>query len=98
LSDVARVQVGVLDEDKVKGNRNFILDAGRTSFEEDGDFVRYRLPEAVEKGIFPLGGTVPSSGIRFDARETKMLFGPLISYKENVVNVAKRYIELSSSA
>lgn len=98
LSDVVRAHVGSLDEEKIQGNKDFVLDSCRPSFDEVNDIVRKALPEAVKNGSITLGGSMPAAYLRYNVDETTRVFGPLASYESDVVSVAKQFLQLSQAS
>lgn len=94
LSDVARVHVLALDEAVVEGSDSFVLDCHRPSYDEINDVVAGAFPEAVRDGTFPLGGSQPGADVRLDTEKTVRTFGPLDSYKHDVLDLFAQYIEL----
>lgn len=77
VDDVAHVHVAAL-EPKIKGNQNFGISNNymeHVKFEDAKEVVKMRFPEAVEKGIFSLSGSAPTSRLPFDATRTEQIFG-----------------------
>lgn len=96
LSDVSRIHVAALDESKVVGNKSYALDGQRPSFNEAAEIVRRALPAETEDGRIPLGGDTPAASVKFDVEETIRNFGPLAAYEQDVIGLAKKYLELTS--
>jgi nucleoside-diphosphate-sugar epimerase len=98
LEDVALVHVGSLDEKKVRGNANFLVTSGDgidgVTLDSALEIAKKHFPEAVEKGILPLGGTTPTSLLRLDVSPTEKVFGPMKTYEDAVKSVVAHYIEL----
>jgi hypothetical protein len=60
------------------------------------DIVKRHFPKKVESGHFPLGGTLASNLIKFDATRTEDVFGiKFKSFEEQVVRLAGWYAEVS---
>jgi nucleoside-diphosphate-sugar epimerase len=97
VDDVAFVHVAAL-KPEVKGNRNFgvnYLGDSPVQWDEAIDIVKKHFPKEVEKGVFPLGGSVPSLPTHFDASKTEQTFGiKFKNYEEAVVNLAGHYAEV----
>ncbi len=57
--------------------------------------VKREFPEAVKKGVLPLGGKQPTKKVRLDASRTEEVFGIRFEgYETQVKSVAKHYLEL----
>jgi nucleoside-diphosphate-sugar epimerase len=101
VDDVAKIHIEALDP-KIEGNRNFGANCnGLDGVEWDSaiEIVKKHFPEAVESGIFPLGGSQRSVPLSFDARETEKVFEfKFNSFEEQIVSVAGWYVEVSSKA
>jgi hypothetical protein len=93
LRDAARIHVEALDE-KVRGNSSFLLAGELREFDDANDFVRKHFPTAVEKGLVPLGGSMPSLPLKLATKKTHEVFGSLKSYEDAVKSVIAQYIEL----
>jgi hypothetical protein len=98
VRDVARVHVESLDEKKVVGNRSFVLDVGNVVLDDANEIVRKAFPEAAEKGLLPLDGTIPAVWQKLDVRETVEVFGKLRGYEESVRDVVGQYLQLKAKA
>jgi nucleoside-diphosphate-sugar epimerase len=75
IQDIARAHILSLNEDKVKGNKNFILGGGKMKFEDIFGIVKREFPEAVEEGILPLGGEAPSVFCNLEYKESGGFWG-----------------------
>lgn len=97
VDDVARAHVDGL-KPSVPGNRDYILSShvpGGICWEQAERVVREAFPEAVEKGIFKLQGSMPFKPWNLDTKETKSAFGwKPISFEETVKELAAQYLEL----
>lgn len=94
VRDVARVQVGALDEGRVVGAyRGFVVDAGKVDLNDVVGIARREFGGAFEKGILREGRT-NSVSRDFDARETEEVFGELRGLEEMVKSVVGQYVEL----
>ncbi|EXJ86981.1 hypothetical protein A1O3_03938 [Capronia epimyces CBS 606.96] len=101
VDDVAFVHIAALDSG-VEGNRNFGVDyRGDKPVEWDDaiDIVKKHFPEEVKKGVFPLGGSLKSLPMPFDATKTEETFGiKFKSYEEQIVSLAGHYAEVVANA
>ncbi|KIX01767.1 uncharacterized protein Z518_09494 [Rhinocladiella mackenziei CBS 650.93] len=101
VDDVAYVHVASLDP-KIEGNRNFGINwrGGREFAWDDAiDIVKKHFPKEVEKGVFPLGGSVKSIPVPFDASKTEEVFGiKFKDFEEQIVNLAGYYAEVVAKA
>lgn len=94
VRDVAKVQVGALDERKVEGMyRNFVVDAGDVDLNDANRIARDAFPEAWEKGWLKEGS---SNVVRQDfvSAETREVFGELRGFEGMVKSVVEQYVEL----
>ncbi|EMC95616.1 hypothetical protein BAUCODRAFT_70819 [Baudoinia panamericana UAMH 10762] len=96
VDDSARIHVQALDP-HVEGNQSFVV----SNNGEDGmqwsdvaKHVRQHFPEAVEKGILPLGGELASVITKLDNSKTEKTFGKLATFEECVVSVMGHWLEL----
>ncbi|KAG9773411.1 hypothetical protein KCU88_g5814, partial [Aureobasidium melanogenum] len=101
VDDVAFVHIASLDS-RVEGNRNFGINyRGDKPVEWDDaiDIVKKHFPEEVKKGVFPLGGSLKSLPMPFDASETEKVFNfKFKSYEEQIVSLAGHYAEVVARA
>lgn len=98
VTDVARIHLAALDETKVVGNKDFVLDSQPPSFDQVADIARRSFPDEVKKGLLPLGGTVPAAIVKFDIAETVRSFGSLDSYENDAISVMSQYLKLSGAS
>ena len=96
VRDVARIHVESLNESKVVGNKNFVLDAGKIKFDDALEIAKKEFPEAIESGVLPLGGHISSVYSVFDTKETVETFGKFYSYSEAAKEVIGQYLELKA--
>ncbi|KAL5328750.1 hypothetical protein ACEPPN_002254 [Leptodophora sp. 'Broadleaf-Isolate-01'] len=96
VRDVARIYVKSLNESKVVGNKNFVLDAGKIKFDDALKIAEQEFPEAIESGVLPLGGHISSVYSVFDTKETVETFGKFYSYSEAAKEVIGQYLELKA--
>ena len=98
LDDVAKVHVESLDEKKVPGSANFLVTSGDgvdgVQLESANEIAKRKFPDAVAKGILPLGGTRPSKVLKLDIEATEKVFGKMRTYEDAVESVAGYYIKL----
>jgi nucleoside-diphosphate-sugar epimerase len=77
LGDAARVHIECLNEERFPGNRGFlILFPERIAFDNVKDIARKNFPKAVEDGMLPLSGSIPTAHFETDVSEELKLFGP----------------------
>ena len=97
VDDVARAHVDGL-KSSVPGNRDYILSSDVPEgicWEDAERAVKRDFPEAVEKGIFKLEGSMPLKPWRLDTRETEDAFGwKPISFEETVKELVEQYLGL----
>jgi nucleoside-diphosphate-sugar epimerase len=95
VDDVARAHIDGL-ESSVPGNREYILSSDVLEgicWEDAESNVKRNFPEAVEKGIFKLEGSMPLNPWRLDTRETEDAFGwKPISFEETVRELVEQYL------
>lgn len=97
VTDVARIHLAALDERKVVGSKDFVLDSQQPSFDQVAEIARKSFPEEVKKGLLPLGGTVPAAIVKFDITETVRTFGSLDAYENDAISVVSQYLKLSGA-
>lgn len=99
IDDVAFVHIAALNP-KIEGNQNFGVNyngAEGIVWDDALDIVKRHFPEAVEKGIFPLGGSQPSVPPPFDASRTEEVFNfKHRNFEEMIVSLAGHYAALSA--
>ena len=98
VQDVARVHVGVLDEQKVPEGRDFILAADQVPLDDAIGVVQQYFPEAIAKSLLPLGGSTPSVSTRLDVSDTIATFGAFKPFAEQVRDVVEQYVALKERA
>jgi nucleoside-diphosphate-sugar epimerase len=95
VDDVARAHMDGLNS-SVPGNRDYILssDALEGICWEDAEMaVKRNFPEAVEKGILKLEGSMPLRPWRLDTRETEEAFGwKHLSFVDTVKDLVEQYL------
>lgn len=95
VRDVARVQIEALGEGRVKESESFVLDGENGVVWDDANGIAETLfPEAVGRGLLPLGGSIPAVYQNIDANRTVEVFGKLRNYEEAVRSVLGQYLEL----
>ncbi|EXJ74211.1 uncharacterized protein A1O5_02506 [Cladophialophora psammophila CBS 110553] len=100
VDDVAYVHIASLDP-KIQGNQNFGVnyDVNGIKWDDTIDIVKNHFPTAVEKGVFPLGGSQTSLPMPFDASKTENILGiKFKDFEEQVVSLAGHYIEVVAKA
>ncbi|KIX98704.1 uncharacterized protein Z520_05164 [Fonsecaea multimorphosa CBS 102226] len=100
VDDVAFVHIASLDP-KIQGNQNFGInyDVNGIKWDDAIDIVKKHFPEALKKGVFPLGGSLKPLPMPFDASKTEEVFGiKFKSFEEQIVNLASHYIEVATAA
>lgn len=100
VDDVARVQVGALDEEKVavEGTRSFITNTD-ADWQDVTKVVKSDYAAALEKGLLKDDGTQPTMPMAIDVSETEKVFGfKHASFEEQVRSVIGHYVELHGSA
>ncbi|KIW69903.1 hypothetical protein PV04_02220 [Phialophora macrospora] len=99
VDDVAFVHVAALDPE-ISGHRNFgVAYNGPDGIEWDAaiEIVKRRLPELVERGVFPLGGTVVTQKVPFDASKTERALGiKFKTFEDMIVDVANEFARVVS--
>jgi len=98
VNDIAKMHVLALDP-KIPGGEMFIgvSDDSNIRWEDAIEIVKKNFPEAVAKGIFPLGGSNETKKLIIDNSYTKKVLGvEFASYEEQVKSVAQHYIELKA--
>ncbi|KAK6366217.1 hypothetical protein LTS17_010723 [Exophiala oligosperma] len=99
VDDVAFVHIASLSPE-IKGNQNFgvnSIEKTPVQWDDAIDIVKKHFPEAVERGVFPLGGSAKSFPLPFDASKTEKTFG--INFKrfeDQIVNLAGYYTALEA--
>jgi nucleoside-diphosphate-sugar epimerase len=97
VDDVARAHVDGL-KSSVPGNRDYILSSDVPEgicWDDAERAVKSHFPEAVEKGILKLEGSMPLKPWRLDTKETEDAFGwKPISYEETVKELVEQYLGL----
>lgn len=97
VDDVARAHIDGL-KSSVPGNRDYILSSDvpqGVCWEDAEKAVRREFPEAVEKGILKLEGSMSLRPWRLDTRETEAAFGwKPISFEETVKELVEQYLGL----
>jgi nucleoside-diphosphate-sugar epimerase len=95
VDDVAKAHLSGL-ESSVPGNRDYILSSDVPEgicWEDAEDVVKRNFPEAVEKGILKLEGSMALRPWRLDTKETEEAFGwKPISFRETVKELVEQYL------
>ncbi|OQU97407.1 hypothetical protein CLAIMM_03340 [Cladophialophora immunda] len=101
IDDVAFVHVAALDP-KITENQNFGVNytsSNPINWDDAIDIVKRHFPQEVEAGVFPLGGTLPSVHVPFDASKTEKTLGlKFKGYEEQIVNLAGWYAQAVANA
>jgi nucleoside-diphosphate-sugar epimerase len=95
VDDVARAHIDGLNL-SVPGNRDYILSSDVPEgicWEDAEKAVKRNFPEAVEKGILKLEGSMALRPWRLDTRETEEAFGwKPISFEETAKQLVEQYL------
>lgn len=98
VNDIAKMHVLALDP-KVPAGEMFIgvSENSNTHWEDAIEIAKKSFPDAVAKGIFPLGGANETKRLIIDNSYTKRVLGiEFASYEEQVKSVAQHYIDLKA--
>ena len=97
IDDVVRCHVLALDP-AVPGNQSFLVSTDGSDGESWDDAkaaVAARFPAAVERGILPNDGHMPTVKTRLDVKKTEDVFKfKHISYLDQVIEVVEQYLKL----
>ena len=94
VDDVARIHILSFNP-KVSGGQNFSAHAGSMVYNSAIEIIKKRFPEAVEKRIFSLDGTVPTAKLLIDASKTEEVLGfKFLGWESQVVSVVEHYLEI----
>jgi nucleoside-diphosphate-sugar epimerase len=97
VDDVAKAHIEGL-KSSVPGNKDYILSSDvpeGTCWEAAEKIVKKKFPEAVDKGILKLKGSMSLRPWRLDTRETEEAFGwKPISFEETVEDLVEQYLTL----
>jgi nucleoside-diphosphate-sugar epimerase len=99
VDDVAFIHIASLGS-KVQGNANFGAnwDVKGVEFDSAMDIVKKSYPTEVEKGVFPLGGSVKSLPMPFDASATEKVFDfKFKSWETQVKDIVDYYLEVAAA-
>ena len=95
VDDVARAHIDGL-KTSVPGNRDYILSSDVPNgicWEDAEKGIKTRFPEAVEKGILKLQGSMALRPWRLDTSETEETFGwKPISFEETLKELVEQYL------
>lgn len=101
LHDVACAHVRALDP-AVPGNQDFILASDTpdgVAFDDALEIASKHFPDAVAKGLIPLGGSNPSIRIQLDVSKAEKVLGlNFLPFEDQVKNVVSQWVELSAAA
>ncbi|EXJ88190.1 hypothetical protein A1O1_05120 [Capronia coronata CBS 617.96] len=101
VDDVAFVHIASL-EPGIQGNRNFGVNYRGDKpvvWDDAIEIVKKHFPKEVEKGVFPLGGSMKSLPAGFDASQTEEVFGiKFKDFEEQIVSIAGHYAEVVANA
>ncbi|KAL9112196.1 MAG: hypothetical protein Q9227_003573 [Pyrenula ochraceoflavens] len=96
VNDIAKMHVRALDP-SVAGGQVFIgvSNLSRTRWEDAERIVRRNFPEAVVKGLLPLGGERPTKNLNIDNSLTRKTLGmDFMDFEEQVKSVTEHYLKL----
>lgn len=98
VADLARVHVEAMTNEKVKTHEDFVLNADGIEgvvWTDTIKTVEKYFPEAVAKGILPLGGNTQTSRRKIDGSKAERVFGmKMIGFEEQIVSLVGQYVEL----
>lgn len=98
VQDLARVHVEAMTNEKITGHEDFVLNSGGTAGTDwaDGlEIAKKHFPEAVEKGILPLGGETVTAKRMIDSSKVENVFGiKLMGFEEQMLSLVGQYVEL----
>lgn len=98
VQDLARVHVEAMTNEKIKGHEDFILNSDGTEGAVWADAItiaKKYFPEAVGKGILPLGGVTETAKRMIDSSKVERVFGiKLMGFEEQMVGLIGQYVEL----
>ncbi|CAD6581198.1 MAG: hypothetical protein ASARMPREDX12_000389 [Alectoria sarmentosa] len=99
VTDVARAHVEAMTNEQIKTHEDFILNADGTEGVVWSDAIKIaerHFPEAVAKGILPLGGTTKTARGKADGSKAEKVFGmKMIGFEEQIVSLVGQYVELT---
>jgi nucleoside-diphosphate-sugar epimerase len=99
VDDVALVHVNAL-KPEFSGHRNFGVGYNGldgVEWEAIDEIARRRLPDLVEKGVLPLGGTVAGPKLPFDGSKTEKAMGlKFKSLEDMVVDLGRDYARVAA--
>lgn len=102
VADVARVHVEAVTNEQIKTHEDFVLNANRTEGTVWPDTIKImekHFPEAVAKGMLPLGEGTQIARRRIDGSKTERMFGmKMIPFKEQIISLVGQYVELTEAA
>ncbi|RDW57379.1 hypothetical protein BP5796_12829 [Coleophoma crateriformis] len=97
VDDVARAHIDGL-KSSVPGNTDYILSSdvpGGINWQDVENAMRKTFPEAVEKGILKMEGSMALRPWRLDTRKTEEAFGwKAISFQETLKDLVEQYLDL----
>jgi len=99
LDDAAMVHVLALNP-AVQGNQDFVANSGGLdggAVWDDALYIaRKHFPEAVAKGILPLGGSTPAQILRVDGSRAEKVFGfKYRDFEAQVVSLVGHYVDVA---
>ncbi len=97
VDDVARVHVEAMTNEQIQTHEDFVLNGDGTDgvvWTEALKIAEKHFPEAVEKGVLPLGGNVQAHRRRVDGSKAEMVFGKMMGFEEQIVSLVGQYVEL----
>ena len=94
VNDCAALHVLVLNPD-VKGNQDFVASAEDVNWDDVNGIAKRDFPQAVEKGLLPMGGRIEGLKAKIDASKTQAAFGiKWIAFEEQLRSVFGHYLEV----
>ncbi|KAJ2981408.1 hypothetical protein NQ176_g2045 [Zarea fungicola] len=98
VDDVAAMHVQALDS-SIPGNEDYLSVAEPIQWTETIELVKKHFPKEVEAGIFSFNGTPITAPLITDNSKARKTFGiNFKTYEEQILSVAKQYLELVKQA
>ena len=100
IDDIARIHIAALTSDSIKGqHEDFVLNANGTDgivWNDALKIARKHFPDAVAKGVLPLGGNTQTARRKIDGGKAEREFGiQMKGFEEQIVSLVGQYVELA---